>query len=40
MAAEQGHSALGAMLAWQGHVPEGIRELQKSLTIKPNDQSI
>jgi tetratricopeptide (TPR) repeat protein len=38
-AAEQGHSALGAVLVRQGQVPEGIRELQKALTIKPTDQS-
>ena len=38
-AAEQGHSALGAVLVRQGQLAEGIRELQKALAIKPADQS-
>src|ERR1700739_1863429 len=37
--AEQGHSALGAVLASLGHTQEGIRELQKALAMNPNDSS-
>jgi protein O-GlcNAc transferase len=35
--AEQGHSALGAVLVSRGHAKEGIRELEKALTIKASD---
>ncbi|MGB0125802.1 MAG: tetratricopeptide repeat protein [Silvibacterium sp.] len=35
--AEQGHSALGAVLVSRGHTQEGIRELQKALAIKATD---
>jgi protein O-GlcNAc transferase len=35
--AEQGHSALGAVLVRQGQWAAGTRELEKALTIKPND---
>ena len=38
-AAEQGHSALGAVLVRVGRVPEGIRELEKALAIMPADSS-
>ena len=38
-AAEQGHSALGAVLVRQGQLAEGTRELQKALAIKPSDRS-
>jgi len=38
-AAEQGHSALGAVLVRVGRVPEGIRELEKALAITPADGS-
>ena len=37
--AEQGHSALGAVLVRLGRTSEGIRELQKALAIKPSDSS-
>lgn len=37
--AEQGHSALGAVLASRGQLQEGIRELQKALAMKPSDSS-
>jgi protein O-GlcNAc transferase len=37
--AEQGHSALGAVLVRQGQTVEGMRELQKALSIKPTDGS-
>jgi len=37
--AEQGHSALGAVLVRLGHTNEGIRELEKALAIKANDSS-
>jgi protein O-GlcNAc transferase len=37
--AEQGHSALGAVLVQLGHTNEGIRELEKALAIKGNDSS-
>ena len=35
--AEQGHSALGAVLVRQGLRAAGTRELEKALAIKPND---
>lgn len=35
--AEQGHSALGAVLVARGHTMEGIRELEKALVLKPTD---
>jgi protein O-GlcNAc transferase len=35
--AEQGHSALGAVLVARGQVKEGIRELERALAIKPSD---
>jgi protein O-GlcNAc transferase len=35
--AEQGHSALGAVLVSRGHVKEGVRELEKALAIKASD---
>ena len=35
--AEQGHSALGAILVRQGQWVAGTRELEKALAIKPND---
>ena len=38
-AAEQGHSALGAVLVREGQNAAGIRELQKALAIKANDGS-
>lgn len=38
-AAEQGHSALGAVLVHEGQLSAGIRELQKALAIKPGDGS-
>ena len=38
-AAEQGHSALGAVLVQLGRTSEGIRELEKALAIKPSDSS-
>ena len=37
--AEQGHSALGAVLVRLGRTGEGIRELEKSLAMKPGDAS-
>ncbi|MGC1298756.1 MAG: tetratricopeptide repeat protein [Alloacidobacterium sp.] len=37
--AEQGHSALGAVLVRLGHTSEGIHELEKALAIKPSDSS-
>lgn len=36
-AAEQGHSALGAVLVREGQWAAGTRELEKALTLKPND---
>jgi tetratricopeptide (TPR) repeat protein len=35
--AEQGHSALGAVLVREGHLTAGTRELEKALDMKPND---
>jgi tetratricopeptide (TPR) repeat protein len=35
--AEQGHSALGAVLEREGQIPGAIAELQKALAIKPDD---
>ena len=37
--AEQGHSALGAVLVRLGRTSEGIRELEKALAVKPGDTS-
>src|SRR5277367_3893584 len=37
--AEQGHSALGAVLVQLGRTSEGIRELEKALAMKPSDSS-
>jgi protein O-GlcNAc transferase len=37
--AEQGHSALGAVLVRLGRTGEGIRELEKALAMKPGDSS-
>lgn len=37
--AEQGHSALGAVLVRLGRLPEGIRELEQALRMKPGDGS-
>ena len=37
--AEQGHSALGAVLVRQGQWAAGTRELEKALAIKPNDSA-
>jgi protein O-GlcNAc transferase len=37
--AEQGHSALGAVLVSRGHTREGIRELEKALAIKATDST-
>ena len=37
--AEQGHSALGAVLVRLGRLPEGIRELEQALKMKPADAS-
>jgi protein O-GlcNAc transferase len=37
--AEQGHSALGAVLFRAGRTSEAIRELEKALAIKPSDAS-
>jgi protein O-GlcNAc transferase len=37
--AEQGHSALGAVLVRLGRTSEGIRELENALAIKANDRS-
>ena len=36
--AEQGHSALGAVLVRMGDMTRGIRELEKALAMKPSDQ--
>ncbi len=36
-AAEQGHSALGAVLVNRGHPQEGIRELERALAIQKTD---
>ena len=36
--AEQGHSALGAVLVRQGRFEAGTHELEKALAIKPNDE--
>ena len=36
-AAEQGHSALGAVLVREGQWAAGTRELEKALALKPND---
>jgi protein O-GlcNAc transferase len=38
-AAEQGHSALGAVLVRLGRTGAGIRELEKALAMKPGDDS-
>ena len=38
-AAEQGHSALGAVLVRLGQLPAGIRELNLALRANPNDHS-
>ena len=38
-AAEQGHSALGAVLVRLGRVSEGIHELEKALAIQPSDSA-
>ena len=37
--AEQGHSALGAVLVRLGRLPEGNRELEQALRMKPGDGS-
>jgi protein O-GlcNAc transferase len=37
--AEQGHSALGAVLVSRGHTKEGIRELEKALALKATDST-
>jgi protein O-GlcNAc transferase len=37
--AEQGHSALGAVLVNRGYVKEGIRELERALAIKSTDST-
>jgi protein O-GlcNAc transferase len=37
--AEEGHSALGAVLVSRGHIKEGIRELEKALAIKATDST-
>jgi protein O-GlcNAc transferase len=37
--AEQGHSALGAVLVSRGQVKEGIRELERALAIKNTDST-
>ncbi len=37
--AEQGHSALGAVLVSRGETKAGIRELEKALAIQPNDDT-
>src|SRR5580658_2769863 len=37
--AEQGHSALGAVLVRLGRVGDGTRELEKALAMKPGDSS-
>jgi protein O-GlcNAc transferase len=38
-AAEQGHSALGAVLVREGQVTAGMRELEKALAIQPSDSA-
>jgi protein O-GlcNAc transferase len=38
-AAQQGHSALGAVLVREGRMSEGIRELEKALELNPGDDS-
>ena len=38
-AAEQGHSALGAVLVREGQWAAGTRELEKALSIKPDDNA-
>ena len=38
-AAEQGHSALGAVLVREGQWAAGTRELEKALSLKPNDSA-
>ena len=38
-AAEQGHSALGAVLVREGEWAAGTRELEKALALKPNDSA-
>jgi protein O-GlcNAc transferase len=38
-AAEQGHSALGAVLVREGQWAAGTRELEKALALKPNDSA-
>ncbi len=37
--AEQGHSALGAVLVSRGQTTEGIHELEKALAIQPSDST-
>ncbi len=37
--AEQGHSALGAVMVSRGQTSDGIRELQRALAIQPNDHT-
>ncbi len=37
--AEQGHSALGAVLLSLGQTPRSIRELEKALAMKPSDET-
>ena len=37
--AEQGHSALGAVLVRLGETAQGMRELEKALIMKPGDSS-
>jgi protein O-GlcNAc transferase len=37
--AEQGHSALGAILVREGQWAAGTRELEKALSLKPNDSA-
>jgi len=37
--AEQGHSALGAVLVREGQLAAGTRELEKALAIKPSDSA-
>ena len=37
--AEQGHSALGAVLVSRGHTKQGIHELEKALAIKATDST-
>jgi len=38
-AAEQGHSALGAVLVREGQLAAGTRELEKALAIQPSDRA-